>query len=97
DGSVFLDGVYLIRGVAGRILWSLVNRHLDTGQVEFTHKEIRLDRSLDLPGFRDNLDTRLILLKRRLEERDAPIQMVKTGRGRFRLEVGTALHTELNE
>lgn len=97
DGSVFLDGGYLIRGVAGRVLWSLVNRYLDAGQVEFTHKEIRLDRSLDLPGFRDNLDTRLILLKRRLEEREAPIQMIKTGRGRFRLEVRTALRTELHD
>jgi hypothetical protein len=29
----------------------------------------------------------LILLKRRLDERDAPIRIEKTGRGRFRLLV----------
>jgi hypothetical protein len=87
DGSVFLDGDYLIRGVAGRILWSLLEQYVASGRVDFTNKEVRLDPRLELPGFRDNLDTRLILLKRRLEERDAPIRLEKTGRGRFRLGV----------
>ena len=87
DGSAFLDGDYLIRGVAGRILWSLLEQHAASGRVDFTNKEIRLDPRLELPGFRDNLDTRLILLKRRLDERDAPIRLDKTGRGRFRLLV----------
>jgi predicted pyridoxine 5'-phosphate oxidase superfamily flavin-nucleotide-binding protein len=87
DGSIFLDGDYLIRGVAGRILWSLLEQHLADGRIDFTNKEIRLDRRLELPGFRDNLDTRLILLKRRLDERGAPIRIEKTGRGRFRLLV----------
>ena len=87
DGSIFLDGDYLIRGVAGRILWSLLEQHLADGRVDFTNKEIRLDQRLELPGFRDNLDTRLILLKRRLDERGAPIRLDKTGRGRFRLLV----------
>ena len=86
DGSVFLDGEYLIRGVAGRILWSLVNRHLQTGQTEFTTKELRLDKSLELPGFRDNLDTRLLMLKRRLDEREAPLRLSRCGRGRIALE-----------
>ncbi len=97
DGSVFLDGEYLIRGVAGRILWSLVQRHLQEGQTEFTNKELRLDRSLDLPGFRDNLDTRLVMLKRRLDERSAPLRMERTGRGRFRLDVTTALRLEAHD
>ena len=46
-----------------------------------------LHTTLDLPDFRDNFESRLILLKRRLDEREAPIRIEKTGRGRFRLVV----------
>jgi hypothetical protein len=97
DGSVFLDGEYLIRGVAGRILWSVAQRYERTGQIEFTNKELRLDRTLDLPGFRDNLDTRLVMLKRRLDERQAPLRMERTGRGRFRLQVATSMRMESHD
>jgi adenylate cyclase len=97
DGSVFLDGDHLIRGVAGRILWSLVQRHVQTGQIDFTTKEIRLDKSLQLPGFRDNLDARMILLKRRLEERNSPIQLERTGRGRIAMRLGTSLRLEAHD
>ena len=94
DGSTFLDGDYLIKGVAGRVLWVLLGHHAREGRIDFTNKEVRLDPSLELPEFRDNLESRLILLKRRLDERDAPIRIEKTGRGRFRLLVDGELRLE---
>jgi adenylate cyclase len=94
DGSTFLDGDYLIKGVAGRLLWSLLRQHAENGRTDFTNREVRLDPSLDLPDFRDNFESRLTLLKRRLDEREAPFRIEKTGRGRFRLAVATEVRLE---
>jgi adenylate cyclase len=94
DGSTFLDGDYLIKGVAGRILWKVLGQYEAEQRQEFTHKEMRLDPALELPDFRDNFESRLVLLKRRLDERDAPIRVEKTGRGRFRVVVDGGLELE---
>lgn len=49
------------------------------------------DKKLGLPGYRDNLEARLVLLRKRLEKQCAFIRLVSTGRGVFRLVVTRAL------
>lgn len=88
DGSVFFDDEYVIKSLPGRILYRLLRVHHDTGRSTFTNKELRLDPTLKLPPVRDNLDTRLILLKRRLAERFPCVELAPAGRGRFELRVG---------
>ncbi len=94
DDSIFLDGDYLIKGVAGSIFWTLVRDHVTQQRTTFNNRELRLDPRIKLPGLSDNLEARLVLLGRRLVEREACVRMEKTGRGRFRLRVDRALHLE---
>jgi hypothetical protein len=92
DHSVFADDAYLIRGVAGAILWKLAREHVQSGRVEFSNRELRAAADeLRLPEVDDNLEVRLLLLQRRLAERGGSLQIEKTGRGRFRLIVGRPL------
>lgn len=85
DGSVFFDDEYVIKSLPGRLLFKLLQAKRDLGREEFTKKELRLDPTLQLPAVRDNLDTRLILLRRRLAERFPCVQLEPVGRGRFKL------------
>ncbi len=85
DDSVFLDDAYLIKGVAGAILWKIASDFVERGRVEFTTRELRLaGEALRLPDVQDNLGVRLLLLQRRLEERGVPLAIERTGRGCFR-------------
>jgi adenylate cyclase len=94
DHSIFIGGDYLIKGVAGAILWKLVTDHVRAGRTQFTNRELRLDPAIGLPDLSDNLEARLVLLKRRLEDRDAVLRIEKEGRGRFRLTVSRPLELQ---
>ncbi len=87
DDSVFIGDEYLVKGLPGRILFRMLSVVDRDGRVDFTNRELRLDPTLQLGGHRDNLEARLILLRRRLEERCDWMRISKSGRGRFRLEV----------
>jgi len=87
DDSIFVDEAYLIKGIAGRILWKLLRIYDTEQRLQFTNREIRLDETLQLPDIKDNLEARLILLRRRLADKSEVLRVVPEGRGRFRLDI----------
>jgi adenylate cyclase len=94
DDSIFIDDDYLTKGIPGRLFWKLLQAFVGTGRAAFTNKEIRLDATLGLPDIKDNLEARLILLRRRLDERCEFLRLIPAGRGRLNLDVRRGLTLE---
>jgi len=95
DDSVFVDGTYIVKGVAGTLLRLMLDWHLSDGRTEFTNREMRLAVGSRMPEIKDNLETRLLLLRRRLDEKQAPVRLVRVSRGRVRLKAEGPLILEV--
>lgn len=94
DDSVFVDGEYLIRGLPGKILWLLLTIREQEGRTTFLNRELRLHPFLKIATVNDNLATRLLMLQRRLDDKQLPIQLRREERGRLRLDCEVAVALE---
>ena len=87
NSSVFVDGSYLIKGVAGALLWRMLSDYTAKGRTDFCYRELRLDPMLRLPDLGDNMGARLILLQQRLAQRCPAVRIERLARGLVRLAV----------
>jgi adenylate cyclase len=87
DDSVFFGSRYVVKGVPGRILWALLREHAASGRVAFTNRELRLDERLGLPPGNDNLEARLLVLRRRLAAIGSGVRLERVARGHLELTV----------
>ena len=81
------DSAYIVKGAPGRILWSMLKAHVDSGRTQFSNRELRLDESLELPAGNDNLEARLLVLRRRLADLGCGVSLERVGRGQLELRL----------
>jgi adenylate cyclase len=87
DDTVLCNSAYIVKGAPRRILWSMLKAHAESGRTQFANRELRLDESLGLPAGSDNLEARLLVLRRRLADLDCGVTLERVGRGRLELRL----------
>ncbi len=78
-------------------MFAMLTEYQRSGRVRFSNRELRLNRDIGLPAGNDNLDARLVTLRRRLAERGDPFQLQSAGRGQLELIVTAAVHVDRND
>lgn len=61
----------------------MLREHTTTQRATFTNRELRLHESLGLPAGADNLEARLLVLRKRLSGGQFVIGLERVGRGRL--------------
>ena len=64
------------------------------GRTTFLNRELRLHPFLKIPTVNDNLATRLLMLQRRLDDKQLPIQLHREERGRLLVACDLAIVLE---
>jgi len=91
DDSMFVGDRYIAKGVPGRILWKMAREYVNEGRTNFSNRELRLDEGIGLPAGADNLEARLLVLRRRLALQDCGIEIERVGRGQLSLRASASL------
>jgi adenylate cyclase len=65
----------------------MLKAHADSGRTQFSNRELRLDESLELPAGNDNLEARLLVLRRRLADLDCGVALERVRRGHLELRL----------
>ncbi len=74
----------------------MLDLYVSEGRSDFSNRETPAAASLRLPEIKDNLETRLLLLRRRMDERNLPIRLFHAGRGQARLLVNGTPDLQFN-
>ncbi len=91
DHSVFVGDAYVIKGAPGRSCGSCCAGTSAMVASRFTNGELRLDESLGLPAGADNLEARLLVLRKRLDGEQFALRLERIGRGRLGLSSSRSL------
>lgn len=91
DESVLINGKQFVKGLAAKILKSLVLYHIESGKTEFEYWELKKTHEISGGMKPQNFEIRFYRLMEKLEKEDHGIRIEKIGRGKFLLKIRSSL------